>query len=175
MQPSRNGLVHLYTGDGKGKTTAAIGLAVRAMGAGRRVFFGQFIKGREYSELKALRRFGDDIRVEQFGRGCFIRGKPSPEDVSVARAGLDVCARVMAGGRYALVILDEVCVAIHVGLLEEECVLDAVDGRAEGVEVVLTGRFASGRLVDAADLVTRMEEVKHYYASGVPAREGIEY
>lgn len=168
------GYVQIYTGDGKGKTTAALGLALRAAGAGIRVFFAQFLKGQDYSEIKALQQFSGLITVRQYGTGRFIYGKPTPADITTAQAGLHEAARIMAAGEYGLVILDEATVAVDYELFQVEALLAAMHHRAAQVEVVITGRRAPQALVDAADLVTEMREIKHYYHAGVNARTGIE-
>jgi cob(I)alamin adenosyltransferase len=172
--PWARGYVHVYTGDGKGKTTAAIGLAVRAAGAGLRVYIAQFIKGKPCSEIGALQRFDDLITVRQFGRGCFIYDHPTEEDIRLAEAGLQEARAVMAQGRHAVVILDEANVAAAVGLFPVQRLLDLVAGKPAHVELVITGRDADSRLIAHADLVTEMRERKHYFANGVPARAGIE-
>ena len=168
------GYVQVYTGDGKGKTTAALGLALRAAGAGLRVFIGQFIKGRHYSEVEALQRFADLITLEQFGRGCFIHREPSPADIDAARRGLDRIRQVLASGDYAVVILDEANVAVRCGLFSIDDLLTVIDAAPANVERIVTGRNAHAKLVARADLVTEMAEVKHYFTQGVDAREGIE-
>lgn len=168
------GYVQVYTGDGKGKTTAAIGLAVRALGAGLKVFFAQFVKGMEYSEIKALRQFGDRLAVKQYGTGCFIVREAGPEDIAAAREGLREVRQVLSGGEYDVVILDEANIATHFKLFAPEELLDAIQNRAPGVEVVVTGRRVDPCIVESADLVTEMKEIKHYYQKGVQAREGIE-
>ena len=170
----KQGYIHVYTGNGKGKTTAAIGLAVRAAGAGLQVYIAQFVKGREYSELKALERFSDSITLKQYGRGCFIRNEPSPEDVNAARRGLEDVCGLMSRGEYDLVILDEACIALYYNLFTLDELSVCLDRREEGVEVVITGRQAPEGLIKKADLVTEMKEVKHYYQDGVEARTGIE-
>lgn len=167
------GMIHVYTGNGKGKTTAAIGLAMRALGAGQRVFLGQFVKGMPYSELESL-KLHQGLTVRQYGRDCFIRNKPSLEDIQVARKGLEEMALVLKKGEYQLVILDEANIAVYYQLFTVEELLATIKGRAPGVEVVVTGRMAPEELIAEAHLVTRMEEVKHYYQNGVPARVGIE-
>jgi cob(I)alamin adenosyltransferase len=164
----------VYTGDGKGKTTAALGLALRAAGAGLRVFIAQFIKGMHYSELDALERFSDLITIRQYGRGCFIRGEPSEDDRRAAVEGLAEAAGAIRSGQYAVVILDEANVAVHFGLFTIDELLDAIAPRPDCVEVVVTGRRAHPRLLEIADLVTEMREVKHYYTEGLEARRGIE-
>jgi cob(I)alamin adenosyltransferase len=168
------GCVQVYTGNGKGKTTAALGLALRARGAGLRVFFGQFIKGRDYSEIRALRDSLPEVTVEQFGRGHFIRGIPAPEEIAAARHGLDRLREVLTGGRYDVVIADEACAAVQAGLFTEDELLALLDIRPPTVEFVLTGRDAGPRLQARADLVTEMRCVKHYYEAGLDGRPGIE-
>ncbi len=168
------GYVHVYTGDGKGKTTAAIGLAIRAAGAGRKVFIGQFLKSGEYSEHKALERFSDLIEIKQYGRGCFIYGAPEDEDIKAAREGLNEVRDIINSGEYDLVILDEANIAVYYKLFEVSKLLDIVRSRPEHVEIVITGRMADQSLIDEADLVTEMKEIKHYYKKGVIARPGIE-
>lgn len=169
-----SGQVHVYTGNGKGKTTAAIGLAIRALGAGWHVFFAQFLKAGTYSEHKALARFSDQLTLKSYGRPVFIRGEPEDEDRRLAQEALDEIADIAATGRYRLVILDEANVAVHYGLIDVEQLLDLIERRADGIELVLTGRNATQRLLDRADLVTEMREVKHYYHKGVKARVGVE-
>lgn len=169
------GYVHVYTGDGKGKTTAAFGLALRALCAGLRVYVGQFIKSIKYSEVALERLFPEgQIVIEQFGDGCFIDRAPSSEDRRLAEKALEKCAEVMHSGQYDVVILDELAIATHLGLLSDNAVLEALRGRAHNCEVVITGRNASEQLIEYADLVTEMREVKHYYTQGVLSREGID-
>jgi cob(I)alamin adenosyltransferase len=168
------GYVQVYTGDGKGKTTAAIGLAVRAAGAGLRVYIAQFIKGKAYSEIEALRRFDGQITVRQFGRGCFIYDAPTEEDTALAEAGLTEVRRVLVEGEYSVVILDEANVAVTLGLFAVEQLIELIAAKPPHTELVFTGRHAPPRLVAEADLVTEMREVKHYYANAVLARTGIE-
>ena len=168
------GYVQVYTGDGKGKTTAALGLAIRAAGAGLRVLFAQFVKGMEYSELRALARFDDLIEVRQFGRGCFIHGEPAAEDRAAARDGLREVREAFAGGGFDVVVLDEANIATSLGLITVRELLDVISMRPPNVELVITGRDADPRVIAVADLVTEMREIKHYYREGVQARLGIE-
>ena len=168
------GFVQVYTGDGKGKTTAALGLALRAAGAGLRVYFGQFIKNADYSEIKALARFADCITVRQFGRGCFLLTEPAPEDRAAARRALDAIGLALVSGDYDLVIADEANVAVALGLIEPDDLVALIDLRPEQVELVLTGRGAPDAVLARADLVTEMRCVRHYYDRGVLARQGIE-
>lgn len=168
------GYLQVYTGDGKGKTTAAIGLAVRGAGAGLNVFIAQFMKSGRSSEIEALKRFSDRITVEQFGTGRFIRGNPRPGDIAAARCGLARVRAIFAGRGHQLVILDEANVAAACGLFSPVGLLDLLSARPEDMEVVLTGRHAPPEIIARADLVTEMKAVKHYYLDGVRARVGIE-
>ena len=168
------GFVQVYTGDGKGKTTAALGLALRAAGAGLRVYIGQLIKNADYSELQTLHRLADLITIEQHGRGCMLVTKPDQTDIDAARAGLLALTTALHSGTFDLVIADEINVACALGLLVEQDLLDLLAERPEEVELVLTGRGAPASVLERADLVTEMRSVKHYYDQGVPARKGIE-
>ncbi|MCK4985587.1 MAG: cob(I)yrinic acid a,c-diamide adenosyltransferase [Desulfobacterales bacterium] len=168
------GYIQVYTGNGKGKTTAAIGLAIRAAGAGLKVFIAQFIKMGEYSEIKALRRFSDLITVEQFGLGRFTDGKPLPEDIEAAQKGLKRVKSIMATEEYKVIILEEANVAAKYGLITEQDLLKLIESKPHEKELVITGRGASPRVIENADLVTEMKPVKHYFQKGVAARVGIE-
>jgi len=168
------GYVQVYTGDGKGKTTAAIGLCVRAVGAGKRVLFVQFLKKGDFSEVKALGCFGRMVHVKQFGSGRFVRGKPCKEDRELAAAGLRYVEERMGSGEYDVVVLDEINVAMNMGLVSVPQVLDLLADKPDNIELVLTGRYAPTEIVDAADLVTECRMVRHYFARGVRARQGIE-
>jgi cob(I)alamin adenosyltransferase len=169
------GYLQVYTGNGKGKTTAALGLALRAAGAGLRVFIAQFVKGMHYSELDALERFEPLVTVQQYGRSCFIRRDPGQADIDAAREGLREVRALLAGESPPdVLILDEASIAVHYGLFGVDELLELIDARPEGVEVVVTGRRAPPELIARADLVTEMREIRHYYATGVEAREGIE-
>lgn len=168
------GYVQVYTGDGKGKTTAAFGLALRAAGAGLRVFIAQFVKGMHYSELDAVERFSDQITIKQYGRGCFIHNKPTEEDIEAARRGLADVSGLLAAGEHDVVILDEANIATYYELFTVDELLQLIDSKPNHVELVITGRKADPRLIDRADLVTEMREAKHYYEQGVVARKGIE-
>jgi len=168
------GYIHVYTGKGKGKTTAALGLAIRAAGAGLNVYIAQFMKQGDYSEIKGLDRFSDRITVEQFGCGRFIKGRPSGEDVAAARQGLNKVKTILAAGKHAVVILDEANVAVSLNLFSEKELLEIIDRRPDNVELIITGRGATSAIIEAADLVTEMQEIKHYSRKGVEARIGIE-
>jgi len=167
------GYIQVYTGAGKGKTTAALGLALRAAGAGLRVFIAQFVKMALCSELTALKRFSGTITIRQFGKG-FVSEKPSEADILAAETGLMEVKEIIASGDYQIVILDEANVATHLGLLSIDNLLSVVNAKPSDVELIITGRNADPRVIDAADLVTEMVEVKHYYRSGIAARIGIE-
>ena len=169
------GMIQIYTGNGKGKTTAAMGLALRACGAGLRVYIGQFVKDMKYAEVRLLEQVLPQIQIEQLGRGCFIRREPGPADCQAAQQGLARVAEQMKGGRYDLLILDEIGIAISMGLLEEEAVLALLESKPPQVELVLTGRYMPEKLLAKADLITEMKEIRHYYATrGLLARDGIE-
>jgi cob(I)alamin adenosyltransferase len=168
------GFVQVYTGDGKGKTTAALGLALRAAGAGFRVFIAQFVKGMRYSELDAITKLSDSITIRQYGRDCFINGQPTEDDRSLANSGLQEVRKILLSGNYRLVILDEANIAIYYNLFTLSELLDLIRNRPEHVELVITGRGAHPRLLEEADLVTEMREIKHYYQRGIAARLGIE-
>ncbi len=168
------GYVQVYTGNGKGKTTAAFGLALRAAGAGLKVYIAQFVKGMTYSELEALARFSDLITIEQYGRDCFIRKDLTEQDIQLARQGLAQVHEIVSCGQWDVLILDEATIATQFGLFTVDELLDLIDAKPESMEIVITGRHADTRIMARADLVTEMREVKHYYAAGVWARPGIE-
>ena len=172
--PLKKGYIQVYTGDGKGKTTAVLGLALRAAGAGLNVYIAQFIKSGDYSEIKALSRFADRITIEQFGLGRFIKGQPSPEDMAAARKGLQAIRSALASGDHQVVIMEEGNVAATCGLLAVDDILTIMNHKPDDVELVITGRGAEARIIEQADLVTEMKAVKHYYQDGVAARTGIE-
>ena len=170
------GHIQVYTGDGKGKTTAALGLALRAAGHKHKVYIGQFLKGQEYGELLSAKKLSPYITIEQFGRKGFIHvtKDPDEEDIKRARRGLKKCGEAMLSQKYRIIILDEINVAVDFNLLTEEEIHKFLDKRPEDVEIVLTGRYAPSSFLKRADLVTEMKAKKHYYKKGVRAREGIE-
>ena len=167
------GYIQVYTGNGKGKTTAALGITLRCLCAGNKVFFGQFMKGQDYSELKAVSYF-EKLTMKQFGTPSFINGEPSQEDIDQAQAGLAVMKEALHAGLYDMLVFDEINTALYFHLLDVKEVLDLLDSKPENIEIILTGRYAPQELIDRADLVTEMLEIKHYYNAGVPARVGIE-
>lgn len=168
------GYIQVYTGNGKGKTTAALGLALRAAGAGFRVYIAQFVKGMKYSELDVLPRLSDYITLKQYGRDCFIEREPTNEDIQAAQEGLKEVKEIMCSGEYQMIILDEANIAIYFNLFSVDDLLDFMREKPRGVELVITGRKADTRVIEAADLVTEMKEIKHYYQKGIEARSGIE-
>ena len=168
------GYVQIYTGNGKGKTTAALGLSIRAAGAGLRVFIAQFLKMGDYSEITALKRFSDLITIEQYGLGKFIKGKPSDEEMAAAQNGLKRIKDILSVNEHQVVILEEANVAVSCGLIQKGDLLDIIKTKPEDVELVITGRGADSEIIEMADLVTEMKEIKHYYQKGVKARVGIE-
>ena len=169
------GFVQVYTGNGKGKTTAAFGLALRSVGAGKKVFIAQFIKGMPYSEIESVNKFLPGIIIRQYGLDCFIVNQPTEKDINAARYGLSEVSKIIISGEYDLVILDEACIAVHYNLFSVNDLIDILTSRPATVEIVVTGRYASHELIEIADLVTEMKEIKHYYHQGVQARKGIEF
>ncbi len=163
-------------GQWQGKNTAALGLALRAAGYGLRSYVAQFLKGQPYGEIEAVKKLGGKIIIEQFGRRGFIHitENPEEEDIARARRALERSLEVMLSGKFQIIILDEINVALYFGLLSEKEVLDFLGKKPESVEIILTGRYAPASILRRADLVTEMKEKKHYYQQGVRARKGIE-
>lgn len=190
------GFLQVYTGDGKGKTTAAIGLAIRALGAGKSVFFLQLMKSKIYSEHQILANISPRLTLETTGKPFFIAkegmlteeereawgedvvifplGKPPDDYVNLMKDAIKKATEAAAGGKYDLLILDEINVALFFGLVSKEDVKGLIENRLSSIEIVCTGRNAPEWLLDCADLVTEMKEIKHYYHQGVEARKGIE-
>lgn len=170
------GLVQVYTGNGKGKTTASLGLALRAAGHGFRVFVMQFMKGSTvYGELEAARRLAPELTIEQVGRDVFVsRSNPDPADVRMAREAFARARQLVESGDYDLVVLDELNCAVDFGLVPLEGVKEMIQSKAPRTELIMTGRGAHPDIMELADLVTEMREIKHYYNSGQHARSGIE-
>jgi len=176
MPKLERGLVQVYTGNGKGKTSAAFGLALRAIGRGLKVYIIQFIKGGfDYGELYVIDKL-PNLKLKAFGRGKFITEKPAgKEDVKLAEEALVLAEKVVKSGEYDIVILDEINVALSLRLISLEKVLKLIKDKPKHVELVLTGRNAADEIVEAADLVTEMKEIKHPFSKGYEARKGIEY
>jgi cob(I)alamin adenosyltransferase len=178
MAEARRGLVLINTGPGKGKTTAAMGTALRAVGNGMRVLMLQFLKGSwHYGELDAVKAFGDNFVLKQMGRGFVKIGgaETDPEDVRMVEAAWDEAREAILSGAWDMVVLDEINYAIGYGMLDPAKVADTLKARPEMVHVILTGRNAHPSLVEIADTVTEMRQVKHAYEGGVLAQRGIEY
>ncbi len=180
---ARRGLVWVYTGAGKGKTTAALGQVLRAAMQGKRVLFIQFMKGQQTGELNAISQMGLPIEVQRFGRAAFLRRSPGPStskaceplDILLAYRGLQALETAMFSGSYVLIALDEINVAMDFGLLKTESVLELIRRKPPWVELILTGRNAPVELLEMADVVIEMREVKHHYRRGDRMRRGIEF
>ncbi|OGP52551.1 MAG: cob(I)yrinic acid a,c-diamide adenosyltransferase [Deltaproteobacteria bacterium RBG_13_52_11] len=171
-----HGMIQVYTGNGKGKTTAALGLAVRAAGYGYKTFMIQFMKGNiEYGELETAKKLTPYLTIRQMGRGHLVsRKKIDSEDIKLAQEAMALARSVISGRKYDIVVLDEINVAVEFGLIHKEEVLKLMDERPSNVELILTGRYAAQEMIERADLVTEMAEIKHYYQRGVQSRVGIE-
>jgi cob(I)alamin adenosyltransferase len=169
------GLVHIYTGPGKGKTTAALGLGLRAAGAGNKVHVVQFMKGRRYSEIDSIEKL-PDFTISQHGRDEFV-SKENPEkiDIDLAQKGFSYAKEIVKSGKYDLIILDEINVAIDFNLISLDDVLKLINEKPKKLELVLTGRYADPELIKIADVVTEMLEIKHPYQQGIMARKGIDF
>ena len=170
------GQIHIYTGDGKGKTTAAIGLAIRAAGAGKKVYIGQFIKDMEYHEVSVLRSISG-ITVELYGSGdgCFIDRNPEQKDIEAANDAVCKATEAVNSGEYDVVILDEINIANTLKLVSTQQMIDIMDSKADKTELVFTGRNCPQEVLNKADLITEMKEIRHYYTTkGLLARDGIE-
>jgi cob(I)alamin adenosyltransferase len=170
------GCVHIYTGNGKGKTTAALGLALRAAGHGLKTIMVQFMKGQHYGELDSVKNLGGLVTIEQFGHPQFCRltDPPDEADVKRAQAAIERIKKIIREKGCDILVLDEVMTAIMFNLITEAQVYEIIRSRPSGMEIVLTGRSVNTNLYDAADLVTEMQDIKHYYHKGVQARKGIE-
>ncbi|MFW6113996.1 MAG: cob(I)yrinic acid a,c-diamide adenosyltransferase [Actinomycetota bacterium] len=169
-------MIQVYTGSGKGKTTAALGQALRALGHGARVYMIQFMKGRTYGELLAAESCLPDFSIVMSGRDEFVKkGAPDDIDLKMATEGLKLARKVVTEGEYDMLILDEINVAVDYGLLDLEGVLDFLRSCPEDMEVVCTGRYAAPEIIEMADMVSEVKEIKHHYQKGVAMRKGIEY
>lgn len=169
------GYVQIYTGNGKGKTTAALGLIVRALGNDWKILLCQFNKGQNYGELKSLSQFSN-LTIKRFGTGKFIRSLENVQELDreLAREGYEFVKKAMLSGEYSLIVCDEIFVARRFGLIRTEEIVELIKEKPEALELVLTGRNAPEEIMELADLVTEMKEVKHYFKQGVKARVGIE-
>ena len=176
MNKLKQGFVQIYTGNGKGKSTAAIGQAVRAAGFGLKTYIAQFMKEYPYNELNSLKKLSEWITIGQFGGDEFVYKKelPGKDELEKASKGLQIAREKMLSGEYDLIILDEAIVAIYFKLIETKELIEFIKAKPNNVELIVTGRYCPSELIDAADLVTEMKEVKHYYQKGITSRRGIE-
>lgn len=169
------GYIHVYTGNGKGKTSAAVGIAVRAAGAGLKTYFAQLMKSYLYSELNTLKKI-PEIETEQFCDDSFVLEKrlPSVAEKMKAKEALEKIKKAMLSGDYDLVVLDEATVSVYFGLITNENLIDLIDLKPKGLELIITGRYADVSIIDKADIVSEIKEIKHYYTKGVLSRKGID-
>ncbi|MCU7493457.1 MAG: cob(I)yrinic acid a,c-diamide adenosyltransferase [Bacteroidota bacterium] len=176
MSGLKKGFIQVYTGNGKGKTTAALGQAIRSSGSGMKSLIIQFMKDFPYGELRALKSLEPLITIEQYGNDTFVLEKRPPEDKEKEeiQRGLKRAQDALLSGEYDLVILDEICVCFYFGLLNLDDVMPLLSMKPENVELILTGRYCPEEILDMADLVTDMREIKHYYRKGITSRKGIE-
>jgi len=176
MSKLKQGFVQIYTGNGKGKSTAAIGQAVRAAGFGLKTYIAQFMKEFPYNELISLKHLSKWISIEQFGGDEFVYKKelPGKEELDKAKRGLALAREKMLSGEHDIIILDEAIVSIYFKLIETKDLVEFIKAKPENVELILTGRYCPEELIELADLVTEMKEVKHYYQKGITSRRGIE-
>ena len=176
MDELKQGFIQIYTGNGKGKSTAAIGQAVRAAGFGLKTYIAQFMKEYPYNELNSLKYLSEWITIEQFCGDDFVYIKqlPGKDEIDKAHRGLAKAKSKMLSGKFDLIILDEICVSIYFGLFSDEEILTFMKQKPDKVELILTGRYCPDNLLEKADLVTEMKEIKHYYQVGIKSRRGIE-
>ncbi|MDD5669663.1 MAG: cob(I)yrinic acid a,c-diamide adenosyltransferase [Candidatus Omnitrophica bacterium] len=167
-------MIHIYTGNGKGKTTAGIGLAVRAAGSGLKVFIGQFLKKNDCGELKILRSI-KNITIEQFGLDCQIKKQFTERDKLKAEQSLLKIEGIIVGGKYDVIILDEIIVCVALGLLKKDRIIKIMKSYPAKIELIMTGRNACQSIIKYADLVSEVKERKHYFQKGLIARKGIEF
>jgi cob(I)alamin adenosyltransferase len=173
---ANRGLVIVITGNGKGKTTSAFGQALRAVGQGYKVFIMQFMKGRDYGEFVAAKKYLPRLTVRRSGLDSFVmRDKPAPIDIELARQGFELAKKVIASGKYNMVILDEINVAVDFKLIALEDVTDLIKNKPLELDLILTGRYAAKAIIKLADTVSEIKEIKHHYAAGIKDRAGIEY
>jgi len=167
------GYIQIYTGNGKGKTTAAFGLAIRALMSGKKVYIGQFVKDMAYNETKIANDY-EDLTIEQLGKGCFISREPTEEDKIKAKKALNYCYDLYKSERYDVIILDELCIALYFKLFTAKEVIKYFFNHEYSAEIVITGRYCPSELIEKADLVTEMKEVKHYFSQGIHSRDGFD-
>ncbi|MBU1184747.1 MAG: cob(I)yrinic acid a,c-diamide adenosyltransferase [Proteobacteria bacterium] len=176
LEKYRKGILQVYTGNGKGKTTAAFGQALRAIGQGYKVCVIQFMKGRKYGEFLAAEKYLPDLTVHLSGLDSFVmRDNPSPLDIELARQGLDLACQAISSGDYDMIILDELNVAADFKLIPLADVIDLIKGKPATLDLILTGRYAPPEIIELADTVSEICEIRHHYNAGVKERAGIEY
>lgn len=175
-EPSRRGLVMVVTGNGKGKTTSALGQALRALGHGGKVCMIQFMKGRKYGECLAAESFLPGLTMHQCGLDSFVmRENPAPVDLEMAEKGMELASQAVLSGEWDMVILDEINVALDFKLVTLADVLGLLEKKPHSLDLILTGRYAPQELIERADTVSEVQEIKHHYAAGIKDRAGIEY
>ncbi len=173
---SQKGLIIVITGDGKGKTTSAFGQVLRAVGQGYKVLILQFMKGRKYGEFKAAKEYLPNVTIRLVGLDSFVmRDNPAPIDIEMAQKGFEVAKRAIKSGKYNMIILDEINVAMDFKLVDVNEVIEVIKNRPPGVDLILTGRNAPQQIIKIADTVSEVKEIKHHYAAGIKDRAGIEY
>ncbi len=176
LEKYRKGLIQVYTGNGKGKTTAAFGQALRAIGQGFRVCIIQFMKGRKYGECLAGEKYLPNLTIHLSGLDSFVmRENPAPLDIELARRGLALARKAITSGEYDMVILDELNVAADFKLIPLDEVIDLIKNKPAAVDLILTGRYAPPEVIALADTVSEIREVRHHYTAGIKERAGIEY
>lgn len=174
--PTKRGLVMVITGNGKGKTTSAFGQALRAVGQGYKVFILQFMKGRNYGEYIAAEKYLPRLTVRRSGLDSFVmRGNPAPVDIELARQGFEQAQKAIASGKFDMVILDEINVAVDFQLIPLKDLIGLIQNKPPALDLILTGRYAAEEIVKLADMVSEVKEIKHHYAAGIKDRAGIEY
>ncbi|MEN6374372.1 MAG: cob(I)yrinic acid a,c-diamide adenosyltransferase [Smithella sp.] len=175
-QPKSKGLVIVITGDGKGKTTSAFGQALRAVGQGYHVLVVQFMKGRKYGEFKAAKEYLPNLTVKLVGLDSFVmRDNPAPIDVEMAQKGFTMVKKAIKSGKYNMIIMDELNVAMDFKLVDTKEVIEMIENRPPGVDLIMTGRNAPAEIINIADTVSEVKEIKHHYAAGIKDRAGIEF
>jgi cob(I)alamin adenosyltransferase len=174
--PPTRGLVIVITGNGKGKTTSAFGQALRAVGQGYKVLILQFMKGRDYGEFVAAEKYLPRLTIHRTGLDSFVmRDKPAPVDIELARQGFELAKKAVASGKYNMIIIDEINVAVDFKLIPLQDVIDLIVHKPPALDLILTGRYAAKEIIKLADTVSEIKEIKHHYANGIKDRAGIEY
>jgi cob(I)alamin adenosyltransferase len=176
INANQKGLVIVITGNGKGKTTSAFGQVLRAVGQGYKVLVVQFMKGRKYGEYKAAKEYLPNVTVRLVGLDSFVmRDNPAPIDIEMAQKGFDLVKKAIKSGKYNMIIMDEINVAMDFKLVDLKEVIEVIKNRPAGIDLILTGRNAPAQIMELADTVSEIKEIKHHYAAGIKNRAGIEY